>query len=82
MRRDSPPWFMASPASMKKGTASNGKLSAPLMTFCARICASKRSRCHIRATPHRSSEYAMGTPMAMQASSAPRKMAMVMSALA
>ena len=37
MRCDRPPTFMISPASMKKGTASSGKLSAPLMTFCARI---------------------------------------------
>ncbi|MCY1551451.1 hypothetical protein D9M68_877840 [compost metagenome] len=51
MRCDSPPAFMISPASMKKGTASNGNESAPLTTFCARICASNRSRCHISATP-------------------------------
>ena len=42
-------------AGMKKGTASNGKLSAPLITFCARICASNMSRCHIRVTPDSSS---------------------------
>jgi hypothetical protein len=47
---------MISPASMKNGTASSGKLSAPLITFCARICASNRSRCHISATPDSSSE--------------------------
>jgi hypothetical protein len=29
MRREMPPAFMSSPASMKKGMASNGKLSAP-----------------------------------------------------
>ena len=44
MRRDRPPAFMISPASMKNGTASSGKLSAPSITFCARICASKMSR--------------------------------------
>ncbi len=55
MRRDSPPTFMISPASMKKGTASRGKLLAPSSTFCARICASNRSRCHIRAVPESSS---------------------------
>jgi hypothetical protein len=46
---------MISPASMKKGTASSGKLSAPLMKFCARIWASNRSSCHIRPTPLASS---------------------------
>ena len=56
MRCDSPPTFMISPASMKNGTASNGKLSAPLIRFCARICASNRFRCHISATPDSSSE--------------------------
>ena len=55
MRRVMPPAFMNSPASMKKGTASSGKLSAPLTTFCARICASNMSRCHISATPDSSS---------------------------
>lgn len=41
MRCDSPPTFMISPASMKKGTTSS-ELSAPLITFCARICASNK----------------------------------------
>ncbi|MNV64811.1 hypothetical protein D3C71_1574730 [compost metagenome] len=78
MRRDSPPTFMISPASMKNGTASSGKLSAPPMTFCARICESKMSRCHISATPLASSAKAMGTPKAMTPNSDPIKMAMVM----
>jgi hypothetical protein len=55
MRWLRPPTFMISPASMKNGTARSGKLSAPLITFCARICASNRSRCHISATPVASS---------------------------
>ena len=55
MRLDSPPTFMISPASMKNGTASSGKLSAPLMTFCARICASNMSMWIIRTTPDTSS---------------------------
>jgi hypothetical protein len=41
MRRDRPPTFMISPASMKKGTASSGKLLAPSIRFWARIWASK-----------------------------------------
>ena len=43
MRRDKPPVFMISPASMKNGTAMSGKLSAPLMMFCATICELKMS---------------------------------------
>ena len=38
MRLARPPRFMISPASMKNGTAISGKLSAPLMMFCATIC--------------------------------------------
>src|SRR5437762_9650531 len=81
MRRDSPPAFMISPASMKNGTASRGKLLAPSIVFCARICASNMFMCHISAAPHASSEKAMGTPRAMAPSSAPRKMVMVMGLL-
>ena len=55
MRFDSPPVFIISPASMKNGTAISGKLSAPLMKFCAMICASKMSRWYISATPQMSS---------------------------
>lgn len=69
---------MISPANMKNGTASSGKLSAPLTTFCARICASNRSRCHISATPLMSSANAMGMPMPMAISKEPRKMVTVM----
>src|SRR4051812_27615445 len=81
MRRERPPTFMISPASMKKGTASSGKLLAPSMVFCARICASNMFMCHISAAPQASSEKAIGTPMAMAPSSAPRKMVMVMASL-
>src|SRR3954467_12811210 len=77
IRRDSPPAFMISPASMKKGTANSGKLLAPSIVFCARICGSNMFKCNISAAPHTSSENAMGTPSAMAPSSAPRKMAMV-----
>jgi hypothetical protein len=41
MRRLSPPAFMNSPASRKKGTASNGKLSAPSTKRWAMIWLSK-----------------------------------------
>jgi hypothetical protein len=55
MRLDRPPTFMISPASMKKGTASSGKLSAPLIRFCARIWVSNWPSQAISATPHTSS---------------------------
>ena len=55
IRFDSPPTFITSPASMKNGTASSVKLSVPLSRFWARIWASKKSSCTIRATPHRRS---------------------------
>jgi hypothetical protein len=44
MRLERPPVFMISPASMKNGTASSGNESAPLIRFCATICASNISR--------------------------------------
>ena len=78
MRLDRPPAFMISPASMKKGTASSGKLLEPSIRFCARICASNMFRCHISAAPHSSSENEMGTPIIIAAMSEPRKMVMVM----
>ncbi len=68
---------MISPASMKKGTASSGKLLLPSITFCARICASNMSRCHISAAPDSSSENAIGTPSIIAPISAPRKMVIV-----
>src|SRR3954462_14507962 len=78
MRRDRPPAFMISPASMKKATASSGKLLAPSIVFCARICGSNMFMCHISAAPQASSEKAIGTPRAMAPSRAPRKMVIVM----
>ena len=80
-RRVSPPWFMISPASMKKGTASKGKLLEPSMMFCARICASNMSRCHIRAAPESNKENAMGTPRAMAKSREPKNIDKVMAGL-
>jgi len=73
MRRLMPPAFISSPASMKKGTAISGKLSAPLMRFCETICVSKLSRCSISATPETISENARGMPNAMAANSEPMK---------
>src|SRR6185369_433479 len=78
MRRDRPPLFMISPASMKKGTAINGKLSAPLMMFCATICESKMSSECISAMPHTISAKAIGMPSAIAPSSETVKTAMVM----
>ncbi len=80
IRLDSPPSFMISPASMKNGTAIRGKLLAPLMMFWATIWASNRSCCTISATPHRISAKAIGMPIAIEASSVPRKTAMGMAA--
>ena len=40
MRRVMPPAFMNSPASMKNGTASSGKLLAPSHMFWITICGS------------------------------------------
>jgi hypothetical protein len=68
---------MISPASMKNGTASSGKLLAPSIVFCARICASNMFMCHISAAPHASRAKAMGRPRAMVPSSDPRKIAIV-----
>ena len=79
MRLDKPPTFMISPASMKKGTAISGKLSAPLITFCATIWASNRSMLYISATPHSSSAKAIGMPSAMDPSREPRKIEITMS---
>ena len=78
IRFDRPPTFMISPASRKKGTAISGKLSAPLMMFCAMIWESKMSRCTISAMPHTINAYAMGIPSAIAPSSDSRKTAMVM----
>jgi len=41
IRRDMPPTVISSPASMKKGIASSGKLSAPTIMFWATTWASK-----------------------------------------
>ena len=78
MRRDKPPVFITSPANMKNGTASKGKLLEPSMMFCAKICASNMFRCHISAAPHNNKEKAMGTPNNMAANNEERKTAMVM----
>ena len=68
---------MISPASMKKGMAISGKLSAPLMTFCATIWASNMSIVLIRATPQTISAKAIGMPSAMAPSSDKVKTAIV-----
>ena len=72
-----PPLFMISPASMKKGIAISGKLSAPDTRFCARICVSKELRLIIRHTPQTSSAKATGMPMNMAPHSDTRKMVTV-----
>ncbi|MGY4481938.1 hypothetical protein ACVWWR_001129 [Bradyrhizobium sp. LM3.2] len=58
--------------------AISGKLSAPLMTFCATICASNMSIVLIRATPQMRSAKAIGMPSAMAPSSENVKTAIVM----
>src|SRR5215471_17223353 len=65
MRLASPPRFINSPASMKKGTAIKGKLSAPLMMFCATICESNMLSECINATPQTISAKAIGMPSAI-----------------
>src|SRR5262245_21127152 len=70
---------MISPASMKNGTAISGKLSAPLMIFCATICESKMSSECISATPQTIRAKAIGIPSAMAPSRETVKTAMVMS---
>ncbi len=75
MRRDRPPVFITSPASMKNGTAISGKLSAPLITFWATIWESNRPRWIISATPLRIRAKAIGMPIAMVPSSDDRKTA-------
>src|SRR5690606_22590825 len=72
-----PPTFISSPARMKKGTASRGKLSKPACRFCASSWVLKKSRCHIRATPDTSRETAMGMPIAMEANRTARKISVV-----
>ena len=78
MRRDKPPVFITSPASMKNGTAISGKLSAPLMMFCATICESKISSWYISATPQTISANAIGMPSAMAPSNDSVNTAIVM----
>ena len=69
---------MSSPASMKNGIAISGKLSAPLMTFCATIWESNMPIVLISATPQMISAKAIGMPSAMAPSSEKVKTAMVM----
>src|SRR5262245_53760235 len=69
---------MISPASMKNGTAISGKLSAPLMMFCATICESKMSSECISATPHTIRAKAIGIPSAIAPSSESVQTAIVM----
>ena len=78
MRFASPPLFMISPASMKNGIAISGKLSAPLMMFCATIWASNMPIVVISATPQMISANAIGMPSAMAPSRERAKTAMVM----
>src|ERR1700704_4788640 len=78
MRLANPPLFMTSPASMKNGIAINGKLSAPLMMFCATIWESNIPTVLIRATPQTIRANAIGMPSAIAPSSEKVKTAMVM----
>lgn len=78
MRLEMPPAFISSPASMKKGIASKGKLSAPSTSFCDRMVVSIWPWVTIRAAPQTSSEKAIGRPSAMAPKSVTAKMATVM----
>src|SRR5690606_31710019 len=78
MRREMPPAFISSPARMKNGTASSGKLSAPAWRFCASNCTSQKSRYHISTAPVRISAKAIGMPNAMKPNREDRKTTTVM----
>src|SRR5689334_18778615 len=77
MRLASPPLFMISPASMKNGIAISGKLSAPLMMFCATIWESNMLIVLISAIPQMIKANAIGMPSAMAPSNEKVKTAMV-----
>src|ERR1700709_125257 len=78
MRFANPPLFINSPASMKNGIAINGKLSAPLMMFCATICESNIPIVLIKAMPQMISANAIGMPSAIAPSNEKVKTAIVM----
>jgi hypothetical protein len=66
---------------MKNGTAISGKLSAPLMMFCAMICESKMSSQCINATPQTIKANAIGIPSAIAPSNENVNTAMVIGRL-
>src|SRR3990167_2393302 len=68
MRRLMPPLFISSPARMKKGTASSGKLSTPATMFCASSWVSQKSITQAMAAPVSSKAKAMFMPMPMSTS--------------
>ena len=73
-----PPAFMNSPASMKKGTASSGKLLAPSHMFWMTICGSVMPMKYIMHKPHPIRAKATGMPSAISASKEVMKMKTVM----
>src|SRR6266496_2974587 len=78
MRFESPPTFITSPASRKKGTASSVNELTPLMRRSATTCGWNWSSWNIIATAESSSAKAIGMPISMPPSRAARKMTIVM----
>src|SRR5690606_22472998 len=78
MRREMPPAFINSPASMNSGTAISVKLLAPDSMFCARICGSKKFSWNIKATALSNKAKAIGMPRAMSPSNTTRNRVRVM----
>ena len=67
MRRLMPPEFISSPARIKNGTASKGKLSTPATRFCASNWVSQKSSAQAMEAPVSTSANAMGMPTPMKA---------------
>jgi hypothetical protein len=68
MRRLIPPAFMSSPARMKKGTASSGKLSTPATRFWASSCVSQKLSTQAMPAPVSTRARPMFMPMPMSTS--------------
>ena len=68
MRELMPPEFINSPANMKNGTASSGKLSTPATRFCASSWVSQKSSTQAMPAPVSTSARPMFMPMPMSVS--------------
>ena len=68
MRRLMPPAFISSPARMKNGTASSGKLSMPATRFCASSWVSQKSSAQAMPAPVSTRAKAIGMPRPISSS--------------